>query len=146
MCRNGPAVGVMNRLALLLLALPGLAGAAETPVPQGSTFGALLQALLGLAIVLAALFAFLWFLRRFSPAQSGVQGVVRVVGGVMVGPRERVVVVEVGEQWLLLGVASGQVSHLQTLPKPADAPPPAQVPLPPFAGKLAEILARRKNP
>ncbi len=136
----------MKRLSFLLSALPCLACAAETPVAQVSTFGALLQALLGLAIVLGALFAFFWFLRRFSPSQAGVQGVVRVVGGVMVGPRERVVVVEVGDQWLLLGVAAGQVSHLQTLPKPADAPLPMQAPSSPFAGKLAEILARRKMP
>lgn len=137
--------------------VPSLAGAAETaPVVQGGGFGALMQGLLGLLVVLAALFAFFWLLRRFAPGQTAAQGVVRVVGGVMLGTRERLVVVEVGDQWLLLGVGAGQVSHLHTMPRPAevqgpegDAPvaslPPSSLP-PSFAAKLTEILARRKAP
>jgi flagellar protein FliO/FliZ len=34
----------------------------------------------------------------------------------MVGQRERVVVVEIGDDWLVLGVAAGQVRALHTLP------------------------------
>ncbi len=130
----------------LFAGLPCWVRAAETAAGQTPSLGALLQALLALAVVLAALYAFLWLLRRLSPAQTGPQGVVRVVGGVMLGTRERLVVVEVADQWLLLGVAAGQVSHLHTMAKPegaavgvAQAAPSA------FAGKLAEFLARRKN-
>jgi flagellar protein FliO/FliZ len=41
-------------------------------------------------------------------------GIVQVVGGASVGPREKVVVVRFGQQTLLLGVAPGQVSLLHT--------------------------------
>lgn len=127
-------------------ALPGWSMAAQATAAQTSSFGALLQALLALAVVLAALYAFLWLLRRFSPGQLGTQGIVRVVGGVMLGTRERLVVVEVGDQWLLLGVAAGQVSHLHTMPRPAGYVQPPQTDLPaPFAAKLSEFLARRKG-
>ncbi|MBI5331685.1 MAG: flagellar biosynthetic protein FliO [Betaproteobacteria bacterium] len=113
--------------------------------PGVSTSGALLQGLLGLLIVLAALAVFFWFLRRFSPGQSGAQGAVKVVGGVMLGPRERLVVVEVGETWLLLGVGGGQVNTLHTLPRPAGYTPSAHAPLPGFADKLKELLPRRQG-
>ncbi|MHB1061000.1 MAG: flagellar biosynthetic protein FliO, partial [Thiobacillus sp.] len=44
-----------------------------------------------------------------------------------VGARERVVVVEVDNTWLLLGVGGGNVRLLHTLPRPADSNiPPAE--------------------
>ncbi len=125
---------------------PGIAAAAAPTAAETSTLGLLLQALLALLIVLAALFAFLWLLRRLTPAQTGAQGVVRIVGGVMLGTRERLVVVEVADQWLLLGVAAGRVNHLHTMPKPPLDP--GQAPMPaasPFAGKLTELLTRHRS-
>jgi flagellar motor switch protein FliN/FliY len=81
--------GVAGRagLAFFLFIVVMPAWSAAEP-PAVSTGGALFQGLLGLVIVLAALVAFFWFLRRFSPGQSGAQGAVKVVGGVMLGPRE----------------------------------------------------------
>ena len=105
----------------------------------------MLQGLLGLLLVLAALMAFFWFMRRFSPGQTGAQGVVKVVGGVMLGTREKLVVVEVGDTWLLLGVGGGQVNTLHTLPRPDGVTAPAlQDPLSSFSDKLKEVLQRRK--
>jgi flagellar protein FliO/FliZ len=138
-------------IAFIALAAQTVFAAAEPPAV--STSGALFQGLLGLIMVLAAMAAFFWFLRRFSPGQSGAQGAVKVVGGVMLGPRERLVVVEVGETWLLLGVGGGQVSTLHTLSRPegfADtthAPLPSHLPshLPRFADKLKELLSKRQG-
>jgi len=70
-----------------------------------------------------------------------------VVSSVMVGQRERVVVVEIGDAWLVLGVAAGQVRALHTMPagKLPDAQPPS---LAAFAGtgafsqKLVDSMAR----
>jgi flagellar protein FliO/FliZ len=129
-------------LACFLAAAAPVRAAAEPP--DISTGGALLQGLIGLIIVLAVLAVFFWFLRRFSPGQTGAQGVVKVVGGVMLGPRERLVVVEVGETWLLLGVGGGQVNTLHVLPRPANYVPSPRDPLPGFADKLKDLLAKRQ--
>ena len=51
----------------------------------------------------------------------GTRGLLRIVGGAMVGPKERVVLVEVGDTWLLLGVAASSVNLLHTLPKPPQS-------------------------
>jgi flagellar protein FliO/FliZ len=133
--------GVGLFLSLFPLVLPHAFAAAEPPAVSGG--GALLQGLFGLVIVLGALAVFFWFLRRFSPGQTGAQGVVKVIGGVMVGPRERLVVVEVGDTWLLLGVGGGQVNTLHTLPRPANYVPSPQDPLPGFADKLKDLLPKR---
>ena len=128
--------------ALLFFGAASSAFAAGDP-PAVSTGGVLFQGLFGLLIVLAALAVFFWFLRRFSPGQTGAQGVVKVVGGVMVGPRERVVVVEVGDTWLLLGVGGGQVNTLHTLPRPAGPVVSSGEAMTGFADKLKDLLPRR---
>lgn len=130
-----------QRLASLLVLLsPVAALAAETAAASTSGTWALLQGLLGLGVVLGLLYLFFWVLRRYGPANSGAQGIVKVVGGVMLSPRERLVMVEVKDTWLLLGVAAGQVSVVHSMAKPDDAELARPAPIPPFAGKLAAML------
>jgi flagellar protein FliO/FliZ len=79
----------------------------------------MLTVLLSLVLILGGFVAVAWLARRYLPGM-GAQGAVKVVGTTPVGPRERVVVVEVDNTWLLLGVGGGSVRLLHTLPKPAD--------------------------
>ncbi|MFA7238747.1 MAG: flagellar biosynthetic protein FliO [Sulfuricellaceae bacterium] len=92
-----------------------------TPMASPISLGGMFQVLLGLLLVLAAVAATAWLLRRISLGQSVMGNAVRVVGGVALGQRERLVLVEVGETWLLLGVAPGQVNALHTMPRPENA-------------------------
>ncbi|AOY01716.1 flagellar biosynthetic protein FliO [Jeongeupia sp. USM3] len=128
-----------------LAALPGLASAqASVPAVASPGIGQFVQVLAMLALVLALIVGAAWLMRRFSllPGQAG--GRLRVVSGVMVGPKERVVIVEHGETWLLLGVTAQSVNLLHTEPRPADAPDAQQAPLPPFAEKLAALMKKGK--
>lgn len=106
---------------------------------------------IGLAAVLGLILAIAWLLKRF-PAVSGPRsGPVRIIGGAALGQRERIVVVEVGGTWLLIGVAPGQVRTLHTMPKndtaaPPDAPPEKLPPANPgFAGWLQRVMERRSH-
>lgn len=98
--------------------------AAETAVQPVATtsFASLLQVLFGLGLVLAAIAGTAWLLRRFAPGQVAASGALRVVGGVAVGPKERVMLVDVGDTRLVLGVAPGHISTLHQMPRPADEP------------------------
>ena len=78
---------------------------------------------------------------------------VKVVSSAALGQRERVVVVEVGGQWLVLGVTSSQVNMLHTLPAQAQpasgtAGTPAAMnnPVELFARKLRESLSGKTHP
>lgn len=104
-----------------------LAGAGSVPAcawaaPEPTT--SLFTVLLSLVLILGGFVAVAWLARRYLPG-LGTQGVVKVVGTTAVGARERVVVVEVDNTWLMLGVGGGNVRLLHTLPKPAghDATP-----------------------
>lgn len=123
------------RLAASLLACISFAAGAVLPTVPATvaepvrSFGAagLLQAGLGLAIVLALIFLCGWAARRFGLQQTGSGRLLKVVSSAMVGQRERVVVVEIGGSWLVLGVAAGQVRSLHCMPaensSEADAVP-----------------------
>lgn len=103
--------------ALLLIPFPVLAAP--------DTAGSMLTVLLSLGLILGGFVAVAWLARRYLPGM-GTQGAVKVVGTTAVGARERVVVVEVDNTWLLLGVGGGNVRLLHTLPRPADSNSPAE--------------------
>jgi flagellar protein FliO/FliZ len=67
--------------------------------------------LLGLVVVLGLIAAAVWLLRRYTPLQRG-DGTLKIVGGLALGTRERLVLVETGGVRLLLGVMPGKVERL----------------------------------
>lgn len=82
--------------------------------------------LLGLALVIALLIGGMWLLKKVNGAHKGNNTIVRIVAGTALGPRERVVVVELGQNWLVLGVTPNSINTLAEMPRqpmPPDAPP-----------------------
>ncbi|WP_035383673.1 flagellar biosynthetic protein FliO [Ferriphaselus sp. R-1] len=112
--------------ALAALRLP-LVAAADTasrpayvpPAPTALSSGSILQVIFSLLLVLGAIVLVAWLLKRINLPQQGGRNLLKVVSGVAVGQRERIVLVEVGETWLVVGVAPGSVRTLHTLPKSA---------------------------
>lgn len=128
---------------IVLAALLPPVASAQTGAPSADLGGNLVQLVLGLGFVIALLFASLWLLKRISAPRGEAAGLIRVVAGAAVGPRERVVILEVGGTWMVLGVAPGQVSALAEIPRinlaaQADTPPPGNLP-----GWLQRIVDRR---
>ncbi len=78
--------------------------------------GSFLQMVLGLGVVLAAIACSAWFARRMGVGTGQGARLMKVVSALPVGAKERVVVVEISGQWMVLGVAPGRVSTLATLP------------------------------
>jgi flagellar protein FliO/FliZ len=84
----------------------------------GVSAGTMLQTGLGLLLVFGLLFAAAYLLRKFNPGRGfGRNGPLRVVGGLMISTRERIVLLEVGDVWLVVGVGPGQIRTLHTMPK-----------------------------
>ncbi|MEJ7688383.1 MAG: flagellar biosynthetic protein FliO [Variovorax sp.] len=85
-------------------ALPTVPSAAAAEAPSAVGGYGMLQAGFGMLVVLGLIFLCAWLARRFGLPRFGGGQVARVVSSTMVGQRERVVVVEVGATWLVLGV------------------------------------------
>lgn len=77
------------------------------------------QMALGLLMVLAVIFLLAWLMRRVTGIQGSRQHI-KILSAINVGSRERAVLVEVGGEQLLLGVASGQVNLLHKLTHPIE--------------------------
>lgn len=122
--RFSPAA--LSGMFFLLVSTPVFAAQPQTPALPSSAFslGGALQVLFGLAVVLGTVAAAAWLLKRLAPGQVSAGGAIRLIGGIAVGPKERVVVVEVGETWLVVGVAPGQVTALHNMPRITDLPEP----------------------
>lgn len=131
-------------LCFIPFALAGAAdGAARAPAEPVS-FGNFIQMALGLMLVLALIVLVAWLLRRFSPLAGTAHGALRVIGGISLGQRERMVLVQAGSKQILLGVAPGRVQTLCVLdePLPVTAGPEQAGS---FAQQLAQRLARLRT-
>ena len=87
---------------------------ANEPVGLGNY----LQMFFGLFIVVALIFAMAWFMRRMGSMNGMAAGNLKVLGGISVGQRERIVLVQAGETQLLVGVAPGEIRTLHVMDEP----------------------------
>lgn len=101
----------------LALATDAVRQAYVPPPTAAVSTGSVLQVILSLLLVLAAVVVVAWILKRINLPQQGAGNALKVISGVAVGQRERIVLVEVNDTWLVVGVAPGQVNALHTLPK-----------------------------
>jgi flagellar protein FliO/FliZ len=130
----------------LLCALFSRSTLAQTalPEPPGLSLATMLQSVLGLALVIAVLFLAAYFLRRLNGGRGfGSNGPMRVVGGLIIGSRERIVLVEIGDTWLVVGLVPGQIRTLHTLPK--GELPAAGDGEKPFSQWLKQVAERRNE-
>ena len=106
------SVGLMALSVLSVLSVLAINGAHAADVSSsaaatgGSAAGSVFTMLLGLGTVLALLVGLAWLFKR-TGLVKGASGnaVAKIIGGVSVGTRERVMVIEVAEQWIVVGVA-----------------------------------------
>ena len=129
------SVGV---LAFSLLAANARAAEVETTGVSGS---AIVQMLIGLALIIGILFVAAYLVRKLNGGpRFGQSGPLRIVGGLAIGARERIVVVEIGETWLVVGVVPGQIKTLHTL---ARGELPATAGEKPFTQWLRQMTERK---
>nr|WP_081983925.1 flagellar biosynthetic protein FliO [Massilia sp. JS1662] len=117
---TAPAAGPATPAAPDVVApRPATPSATVPPVtmPAGSSTGSLLQTLFALILVLAVLGGLAWFLKRYGPKVGGGNANLRIVGSLNLGGRERIVVVEVGNEWIVVGASPGRINALATMPR-----------------------------
>ncbi len=119
-----PRIHRLGAAGLLLACLGARAQGAPHPI-EGPSFMPMVLALL---LVLGLIAAAVWVMRRAGIAPRGSSAALKLVTQLPLGPRERVVIVEAGERWFLLGVGAGGITRLGTLPRgesaAGDAPAP----------------------
>ena len=121
------------RFLLALLALMTVPAAAQEAVPAVSptslfTGDYLLQVIGSFVVVILLLVGVLVLLRRFNGVSSQMSGNMRVISSVGVGQRERVVLLQVGEEQILVGVGPGNVRKIHAFDEPVVEPSASTTP------------------
>lgn len=103
-----------------------------------------MNVVLSLVLVVAAIFLLAWMMRRLGGATLRSNAFLKVISSVSMGARERVVLVQVGEQQLVLGVAPGRVQTLHVLDKPIATVDAEGAASGSFSERLKTILNKEK--
>ena len=121
------------RFLLALFALMTVPAVAQEAVPAVSpsslfTGDYLLQVIGSFVVVILLLVGVLVLLRRFNGVSSQMSGNMRVVSSVGVGQRERVVLLQVGDEQILVGVGPGNVRKIHAFDEPVVEPSASTTP------------------
>jgi flagellar protein FliO/FliZ len=102
--------------------------------------GSVAQLTLSLVVIVALIFAISWVLKRFRLAGPRGRGAIAVLDELAVGPRERIMLIRVGEAQVLVGVGTAGVVGLTPLSVPIELQNAPTAPV--FADRLREFMKR----
>ena len=114
-------------------------------VGSGAGMDGLGQLTLSMVVVVGLIFACFWVIKRLNNGTGLAKKHMKVVSSSMVGAQERVVIVEVKDTWLVLGVGNGTVNKLHQLPKPEDELPETTNHAATFGAKLSELISKNRK-
>lgn len=119
-----------------------LAGSAETNTSVGVPVvggGELLNMGLSVALVVAAILLLGWFYSRSRFLGGGASDVIKIVATRSLGTKERLIIVEIADQQILVGITSTAMQTLHAFDAPVckskETPPNS-----PFKGRLRKAL------
>ncbi len=106
-----------------LFAAPHAASSIAAAAPGAAqAAGGVASVTFALLVVLAAIFVFAWLARRVRGFGNRAGNALDVIAEMPLGPKERAVLLKVGAEQILIGVAPGRVSALHVLREPVDIP------------------------
>jgi flagellar protein FliO/FliZ len=139
--------GRLLAVSALCMPVAALAEGGSSPLSGGGA-AYLAQLVVGLLVVLVAIVVLAFLMRRITGVQSRLGNDFRVVSGISLGARERMLLVQVGDKQLLVGVAPGRVQTLHVLDEPiaTDIPKsPGGVSESAFASRLRAAINRGQS-
>lgn len=99
---------------------------ADQPALKTDSGRHLVSVFMGLAVIIGLILALAWIVRRFSQGGIFTQSSIKIVAALPMGTRERLVVVDVAGQQILLGVTATQINKLHVFDEPViDVSQPA---------------------
>jgi flagellar protein FliO/FliZ len=101
------------------------------------------QMFLGLFLIIILIFGLAWLVKRINNFQGSMNCVLKLMSMVSVGQREKIVLIQVGKQQLLIGVAPGKVNTLLVLDELIENKPISTIKTS-FAEKLSSVMKGKK--
>ena len=128
-----PAFSIAETVAVATAAAPTAQGNGMNAMTIMNVFGSLI-------IVLGLLFGLAWLYKKLAIKLPG-SSHIKIVSSVMLGPRERILVIEVQGKQRVLGVTSHQINMLFEL----DQPLVDDVAAPDWRAQFQTLLQKQKS-
>jgi len=134
-------------VSMMILSL-GIVHAAESNAgmqlsSSPEVMASLAKVAVGLFLVVIAIFVSAWFYRRFGQQVGVSSQALKLIGGISLGNRERVVLMKVGDQQILLGITPGQIQKLHVLEHPIECQVDTEKDKQPFVQQLNQYLKKK---
>lgn len=104
-----------------------------------------LSIFLSLLLIVAIIFSLAYIMRRFN-VTPGSTGQIKVVASLSAGARERIMVLQVGDEQHLIGVTAQNINYLSKLDKPLETQSGGSAGGTAFKQKLVQAMAQKMNP
>ena len=116
----------------------------DTPALEPLSMPYLLKLTGGLLLVVVVILVFAWLVKKFNLNQQSQNGLIKIIAGLSIGTRDRIVLLQIGEEQILVGLTPGRIEKLHTLSQPLDAPE-AQLASSSFAEKFNRVMGERES-
>jgi|GEM_PF-5985977 len=101
-----------------ILGMSGIATAAETAVAANTAVpGSVVRIVVSLILIVGLMIVLAVIFKKFglNRMQSGLP--VKVIGAISVGNNQRIMIIEAGEEWIVLGVTPQNISTITSMPR-----------------------------
>ena len=85
---------------------------------QAASVSQIMQIITSLILVVGIIFAGAWFFRRYGSLHGMLNDNMKVVAGISVGQREKVIILQAGDTQVMLGVSPGRIQTLHVFDEP----------------------------
>jgi flagellar protein FliO/FliZ len=111
-------------------------GSSTTNLDLATTIGSLI-------FVLLLIFGLAWMMKKMRvPGMMGSSGPLKVVKQMPIGPKERIMIIQVGEEQLVVGVTAHNINLLTKLETPLEN---ASVESASFANQISQLMSKNEK-
>lgn len=115
----------------------------KMPLMEPVSIGSMMQVFVSLAAVLLLFGGIVYVLKRLGGIRTGQGGKMHVLDGVSVGSRDRVLLIQVGEKQVLIGVSPSGISPITVFDEPVISD--QEISNNGFSGQLQKQIKSRLN-
>lgn len=119
--------------------------AAPAAISQPVSSSSIMELTLGLIFVILLIFVIAWFIKRFSIFHPVASDQLKVVAGIHLGQREKIILVQVGEEQILVGLTATDIRTLHVLETPLAVQDNKSAMNSEFAKRLAGLMDNFKG-
>ncbi len=137
-----------SMLLWLILVLPMVSAAGETLASKETVASSpaeyVVKTIVSLGLVIAAIVFVAWMAKKINRFNGIESGQIKVISSLSIGAKEKILLIEVGNEQILIGATSGKITPLLQLKEYVGATVPHAA-RSKFNGFLNGILSRHKN-